>query len=438
MNAVQKAAGRFDRDRLRQHINDPLYRTGYFLIIGTGVTSVLGVVFWALAAHAYTAHHVGLNAAAISAMTLVSGACSLGLAAVLVRYLPIAGSSTHRLVTRAYVLTGVLSVVIGALAALTSNLWSPKLSFLSEGTWLIGFAVSCGAFTIFTLQDSVLTGMRTAQWIPLENTLYSVAKIVLLVGLAAGLPSSGLFVAWNVPLLPVVIVINYLIFRRLIPAAPTQGSLERRKMFAMATGNYGGNLFSLFGNLFLPILVANITTAEEAAFFYVPWLICVALQLVAINVMTSLTVEAALDMEVLGRLARRSLTHSMRLMLPLAILTAALAPIGLLAFGHDYADAGTSLLRWLALGAVPNVIVQLGISIGRLEHRGWIVVLTQGASTILLIGISVLLLPGMGIEGVGVAWAASQFVIAAILAATLLRPLLLPDRHHPVAEGGPE
>ena len=81
--------------RLRGHLDDRLYRTGYYLIIGTGITSLLGVAFWALAARSYSAHEVGQNAAAISAMTLVSGVCSLGLSAVLVRYLPIAGTAAE-------------------------------------------------------------------------------------------------------------------------------------------------------------------------------------------------------------------------------------------------------------------------------------------------------------------------------------------------------
>src|SRR4051794_7969669 len=50
-----------DRRRLREHLNDPLYRTGYYLIIGTGITSLMGVAFWALAARSYDAHDVGLN-----------------------------------------------------------------------------------------------------------------------------------------------------------------------------------------------------------------------------------------------------------------------------------------------------------------------------------------------------------------------------------------
>ena len=101
--------------------------------------------------------------------------------------------------------------------------------------------------TTFTLQDSVLTGLHAAAWIPLENTLYAIAKLVLLVAVASLLPFAGPFVAWNLPLVPAIVLVNYLIFRRLLPRLPSIGGLERRKVIAMAAGNYGGNLFGLLG-----------------------------------------------------------------------------------------------------------------------------------------------------------------------------------------------
>lgn len=414
--------------RLRGHFDDQLYRTGYFLIIGTGMTSLLGVAFWALAAHSYSAHRVGLNAAAISAMALVSGVCSLGLSSVLIRYLPIAGTATKRLVSVSYGLTALLSLLFGALVALTSDVWSPSLSFLQSGGWLIGFTLATAANTIFTLQDSVLTGLRTAKWIPLENSLYAGGKLALLLALAAALPFSGPFVAWNAPLLPAIIVINYLIYRRLIPADKSVGSLHRPTVIKMAAGNYGGNLFALAGTMYLPVLVANLTDPTQAAYFYVPWLFSLSLQLVALNMMTSLTVEAALDMEAMRQLARRTLAHSMRLVAPPVLLTLALAPYGLLIFGQDYSEAGTPLLRWLAIGAIPNVVVALGVSIARIEHRGWAVVISQGAHAVLVIALSAVLLPGLGIEAVGISWDISQTAIALVMLVTILRPLLLPRR----------
>jgi O-antigen/teichoic acid export membrane protein len=423
--------------RLRSHLDDQLYRTGYYLILGTGITSLLGVAFWALAARSYSAQEVGQNAAAISAMTLVSGVCSLGLSAVLVRYLPIAGTAVRRLVVGSYALTAGLSLAFGALVAATSDLWSPTLDFLQQPDWLVGFTLATAATTIFTLQDSVFTGLRAARWIPLENSLYALAKLALLVALAALLPTAGPFVAWNAPLLPAILVVNWLIFRRLIPADRSVGSLDRRKVVRMAAGNYGGNLFALVGNMYLPILVANQVGAAEAAYFFIPWMICISLQLVALNVTTSLTVEAALDMPRLRRLCRQALIHSMRLVAPLAALTALVAPLALLVFGQAYADSGTSLLRLLAVGAIPNVIVALGIGVARIEHRGGFVVAVQGTQFALVLGLSALLLPSTGVVAVGWTWTGSQFLLALAMLATILRPLLLPQRLQPPQDQDP-
>jgi O-antigen/teichoic acid export membrane protein len=388
------------------------------------VTSLLGVAFWALAAHTYSAHEVGVNAAAISAMTLVSGLCSLGLSAVLVRYLPIAGTATRKLITASYGLTAALSLAIGAGVALSSNLWSPSLSFLSDPGWVIGFSLATAGTTIFVLQDNVLTGLRSAQWIPIENSLYAGGKLVLLLALPLVLSSAGPFVAWTAPLLPAIVLINYLVYRRLIPAEQSFGSLDRRTVVRMAAGNYGGNLFALAGTLYLPVLVANLASASEAAYFYVPWLFSLSLQLVAINMMTSLTVEAALDLPALRRLARQALKHSLRLVTPLVVLAVAIAPWILLIFGQAYADAGTPLLRWLAVGALPNVIVTLGISVARIEHRGAIVVGFPMAHAVSVIALSALLLPGVGIVAVGIAWTGIQTVLAILMLTTVLRPVL--------------
>jgi O-antigen/teichoic acid export membrane protein len=401
-----------------------MFRTGYFLILGSGASGLLGVAFWALAARSYTTHVVGLSAAAVSALALVSGVCSLGLSAVLVRYLPVAGPTGRSLIVRSYVLTIGLSLGVGLAVALTTAVWSPTLGFLGEDLWPLAFALATAAMTTFTLPDSVLTGLHAAAWIPLENTLYAIAKLVLLVLAAGLLPFAGPFVAWNEPLLPAILLVNFLIFRRLIPRMPAVGGLDRRRVIAMAAGNYGGNLFGLLGNMYLPILVANRTSATDAAYFYVPWMISISVELVALNMMTSLTVEAALDMPGLRRLSRRALTQSMRLVVPIAALAALLAPVGLLLFGSEYSDEGTTLLRLLALGAIPNVVAALGAGVARIEHRGWIVTAIQGFQFVVVVASSAVLLPGVGIAAVGIAWTGCQFVLAAALLATVLRPVL--------------
>jgi O-antigen/teichoic acid export membrane protein len=424
------------RGRIRQHLSDPLYATGYYLILGAGLTSVLGVAFWALAAHSYSARVVGLNAAAISAMNLVAEACTLGLASVLVRYLPIAGGATRRLIARSYAITSSLALGVAVVVALTSGVWSPKLSFLAGGAWMVAFVLAAVSTTVFILQDSVLTGMRAARWVPVENSLFALAKLLLLVGVATTLSGSGPFVAWITPLPIAILLVNWLIFRRLVPAVSSESLLDRRSMRSMATGNYAGKLFALATIFYLPILVANRVGAADAAYFFVPWMVALAIELVALNVMASLTVEAAGDTALLRGLARRSLAHAMRLVIPIAVATAIFAPWALLVFGGDYSDEGALLLRLLAVGMVPNAVVTLGISVARIQHRGRIVVAVQGTHSVVVLGLSALLVPSVGIDAVGFVWTASNTLLAAILLGTLLRPLLFPLRSVPVAARG--
>jgi O-antigen/teichoic acid export membrane protein len=407
---------------LRAHLSQDLYRTAYYLIASSAITSVLGVAFWSLAARSYTAEEVGLAAATISAMALTSGVCSLGLYPVLVRYLPVAGTATVKLIAGSYAVTATISLLAGAATARSSSVWSSKLSFLASTDWTIAFSAATAGTTIFTLQDGVLTGLRAAHWVPIENALYAAAKLTLLVAL----PGVEPFLAWNAPVLPAIVVINWLVFGRLLAREKSIGTLARPTVVRMAAANFGANVFSLASTFYLPVLVAETTSATDAAYFYVPWLIAISLVLVAQNMMTSLTVEAALDTSQLSRLARQTLIHTMRLVLPVAGITWVAAPYVLLIFGDDYADAGSVFLRWLALGALPNVFVALGMSIARVTHRSGFVVGAQALNAATLIGISAVLLPRVGIEGVGIAWASSQTLVALVML-TIVRPVLRSD-----------
>src|ERR687886_313238 len=82
--------------RLVSHVRTPLYRNGYALMLSDGTTSALGFLYWVLAARCYAAETVGLNAAAISTLLLLSGIAQLNLSTALIRFVPIAGPMTPR------------------------------------------------------------------------------------------------------------------------------------------------------------------------------------------------------------------------------------------------------------------------------------------------------------------------------------------------------
>jgi O-antigen/teichoic acid export membrane protein len=428
MQAPPSVAGERSRIGLRAHLSDPLYRTSYLLLAGSGATSLLGFVFWAAAARTYPPHVVGISAAAISAMVLLSGVCQLGLNTVLPRFVPAAGAHARELVLRCYSVTVSLSLVGGIVVALTAPLWSPSLGFIAHhALWVVGFTLATMCWTVFTLQDAVMTGLQAPQWVPVENSIYAVLKLVLLVAIAGAAPLAGPFIAWSAPLGIAVVLITALIFKRLLASTrrqPTGVAPTRRELVRTAAGNYAATLCGLGVMYLTPVIVADVTNPTQAAYFYAPWTILNALMLVASSTSTSLMVEGSLDEAQLGELFRRCLSYTLRLLVPLIAVVELGASLILELFRNSYAQQGAGLLRILALAALPNVIVTLGLAVTRVRNRGATLVMIQAAEFVPLLALSIVLLNSQGIDGVGWAFLISQSAVAVVLLATTLRPYL--------------
>jgi len=426
----RSASGRVMREFV-DHLRLPLFRNGYALLLNGAGTSGLGFVYWAIAARLYPTATVGLNSALLSAMVLLSGMAQLSLNNVLIRFIPIAGSHTRKLVLYSYGASLAAAVVCSLLFIVGVRAWSPNLSFVGqEARWAWSFGLATAAWCIFSLQDSALTGLRESMWVPLENIVFAVVKIVLLVIFAGWLAGAGIFLSWTVPVLVSLVPVNLLIFAWILPrravspveprSAPSLGEITR-----FAGGNYLGTLFFLAYTNLLPLVVASRLGAVANAYFYLPWTIVVGLQLIATNMSISLTVEAALDQARLRDYYWRVFKQSLRLLLPLAALIFVAAPWFLRIFGANYAAEGTALLRWLALAALPNVLVVLALSVARVRNQSRWVLLIQGLVAIITLGVSYVFLPTFGIVAVGWAWFASQLLVGGGLMFTMARPIFL-------------
>jgi hypothetical protein len=338
---------------------------------------------------------------------------------VMTRFLPRAGAGAGRLVGWAYLATLAVAAVAGTIFVLGTKMWAPALGFLAERPLFTAwFVLATMAWCIFTVQDSVLAGLKQAHWVPVENIIFAVAKIALLLLLADSAAEYGIFASWTIPGAAVLFPITALIFGRLLPrhAAEAEGRGElpqAGQIVRYAAGNYLGSMLSLLVTTLLPLLVVQRLGPSANAYFSQPWMIASALQLVAGNMAVSLTVEAAGDRERLGEYVRRSLLQSARLLVPAVALVAAGAPLLLQLFGGEYAAQGTTVLRLLALGALPNMIVMLYLSVARVRDRTGEIIAIQGAICVLTLGLSHLLLPRYGIDGVGGAWLAAQTLAAA-------------------------
>ncbi|HET8680932.1 MAG TPA: hypothetical protein VFM54_03505, partial [Micromonosporaceae bacterium] len=175
--------------RLRGHLRNPLYTNVYALTLNTVVSSVLGIGYWVLAARLYSPQELGTGAAIISTMTLLSMLSQLNLNSALARFLPAAGRRGGALIGYAYAASCGMALLLGAGFLVLAPGVADRVGLGSAGPLLAaGFVVAVAAWGVFTLQDSVLTALRGAVWVPVENAAFGVAKVVLLVALAAVAP----------------------------------------------------------------------------------------------------------------------------------------------------------------------------------------------------------------------------------------------------------
>jgi O-antigen/teichoic acid export membrane protein len=415
------------RRQLREHLSDPLYRTGYLLTIGTTITAGVGLIFWVAAAHLFSTKAIGTGSALVSAMLYTSSVCALGLPTTLVRFLPVAGPARARTIWVSYATACGATVVAAIVVCLTSHIWSHDLGFLAERpAWLVGFVCASVAYTIFQMEDSVLVGLDAAKWVPLENGLFSLAKLLLLFALYSSLPSSGLFIAWSVPAVPAVAVVTWFIARRLLPRAADlrQGvaAFDRRRFISMAAANQFALLFTFSSTLLAPVIVAAATTSLDTAYFYVPWSIASGVLTLAVNSASSLTVESAIDEGNLSELVRRSTRHTLRLASPIALFLVVIAPLLLHIYGPEYVRHSTSTLRLLALSVIPNAVYTVAEAVLRLQQRTVALVVTQAGQCILFISLGLVLLHTSGISGMALAFLISQTAFCIGLSATVMRP----------------
>nr|WP_243766667.1 lipopolysaccharide biosynthesis protein [Streptomyces sp. GC420] len=387
-------------------------------MLSTGVSAVLGLGFWLVAARYYSEDAVGQSSAAIAAMRLLASVTATTMIGAVVRFVPRAGRATASLVWRTYAVSSAIVALVSVGFLLTLDLWGP--SYAPLGTPAAGalFVAACVAWAVLTLQDGVLTGLRKAFWVPVGNTVFSLGKLVLLAVVAGAMPVLGIFVSWAVAIAFSTLPLGWLVFRRLIP---NQAAADRdrepprlRAIGRFLAGDSVGALFSLAMINLLPVMVAVRFSAAENGYFYVAYTVGGTMEFMAINMASSLTAHASHDPQRLAEGVRGALRRMTVLLVPVVLVLIAFAPLILAPFGKDYAEHGALVLRLLAAAALPRVAVELYIGVLRVQGRTGVLAALQGTMCTLVLGSAALLLTRAGIAGAGWAMLLGMTAVAAV------------------------
>lgn len=350
------------RSAISHHWSDPLSRGGLALLVNTGLTAVLGFAYWIIAARLFSTYAIGAAGALIAATTLFSGLGQLNLSGMLMRFLPRTRGKSRRLVLLTYayaasvsaLLAGICLVGIKYFASPTSPL---RLNMVQSTVFVLAVA----AMAVFTIQDSVLIGVRRTVWVPAENGAFGVAKIGMLFILAPLGTAFAVFGAWMIPLTLTIPVISVVLFYRFLPQASGSGraiSLGRRtrsKIIRFAIGDATGGLFTQAYTYLPPVIITASLGASVNALYFISFLFSSTIDQVAANYAAPLTVEGAHAPEETATLIRSTFRHIFTIIIPTVIALVIICPWLVRAFGEKYENA-VPFMRLMLVTCLPKAI----------------------------------------------------------------------------------
>lgn len=395
-------------DRVVKAAPNRMFRSAMALMISTGGTALLGVAFWGVAAHIYPAAAIGRSAAELSAMALLAQLASLNLGSAFVRYLAHAGSHTIRFVVLGYASCAVLAVA-GLIVFLATSLSSQVLP--GGVLFRMLFALAALLWTVFIVQDGILTALRKAVWVPVENLSFGAAKLLLLPLLFQFDRSQGVFFAWTLPVVVVVLWVNLYLARRAIPrhmsALVMQQEAEpfpnRRTLISFASAEYLTGVVSVSTTFLLPLIIVKRLGPVANAHFYLPWLGGVIFTNLLTNIASAFVVEASNEAHDPKPLFGRAIRLMLLITVPATLLTVLGSSVVLGFLSHGYANQGNDLLRWIGLSFPPHMVIILVTALLWVRRRIWVILAYNFVQAALLVALSWVFIGSEGISAPGIA-----------------------------------
>jgi O-antigen/teichoic acid export membrane protein len=423
--------GRVALRGLARHIN-PVHRDGLALVLSSGLTSAVGLLYWVVAARLFTPAVVGVNSVALSTMQLLGGIAHLNLTQALLRFAPVAGRQTRRLMLTCYGVATTVAALVGLGYAAGAPRWAPEMvDAVGYGPLLVFFAVATPVWAIFTMQDYLLTALKRATVVPLENLAFALLKIGLLAAAVGVGHVGGIAASWVLATVLIVLAVNAWLLVRAIPQTATAEPVEPvrpRVVARFVRSDYAGATLWQLAMNGIPALVLARLGADDAAVYGIVWTIAISLYLIPSGMGQSMIAHTAGDP---GRAetARRAMERrSLMLVVPAAAVLAVGAYPVLWLFGEHYAQRGSWALALAALSAIPQVITAATVAQARVQQRMRVLVAVPGSLGVAVLACAWALMPLLGITGVALSWLAVQLVGAAVLLTRARRSRPAPGR----------
>jgi O-antigen/teichoic acid export membrane protein len=400
-----------------------IVRTSGSSVAALFVTSLLGFVFWWVAARAFSLGDVGFAAGAIAAMALLARLAALGIGTVLAGELAARRTRPASLLIPALATAATIALALGIAFAAVAPLISPALGALASNPLIaVGFGIAVALTATGFVLDQAAVGLLRGGIQLLRNVAFAVGKLVVVAAAAAASLAGGLTIttAWVAGEVIALAALLAVIPRPILGRSTADWGILR-EMRGEAAAHHVLNLARFAPSLAMPVIVAAMFSAEVNAVFYVAFLLAAAVQPIASSTTFTLYAVARRNPEDLARQIRLTLALSLAGAIPsIAILWLfGAALLGL--FGAGYAAGSSTLLPLLALLALPLIVKDHWIALIRIEGT-----VARGAVLMILamaveIGGAVVGGWVAGLDGLAAGWLIAVAAMAILQAPSVIR-----------------
>jgi len=211
--------------------------------------------------------------------------------------------------------------------------------------WRALFVGSVVIWTVFSLQDSVLIGLRSSKLVPVENISYSIVKLALIPAFIVVSKTEGILLAWIVPVIALIIAVNWYLFRKRIPehaanSTASEALPSARELFSLTGAQYATLLITVGTSSVITLVVIDRLGAVASAHYYLPAQIAGGVATAIWSIDRSFLVEASADRHYLRRHAKSALRVGLVVLGASILFGEIFAPEILRIFGASYASTG--------------------------------------------------------------------------------------------------
>ncbi len=389
------------------------------MVGGKASAMFLGFAFWLAAANLASPDAVGLAAGATSTIMLVVLVASSGIAAaVVIGLAERSRTEANRFLDTALTATTVLALLASGLALLLALQFLDELDAVARNGWFAVLFCGMGVLgSVGVVLDQVSMSDRRGSDVLVRNVANGVVTIIPLALVWAGWVTGSapvLFAAWVAgSATAVALAIRHT--RRIFPGSARRPLIHRssaRSLVGHGLGNQMLTSAERMPGLVLPIIVTEVLSPAENAFWYATWMMAWGVAVVPLSIGTALFAEVCREPSRKAPAIRQAVRSSLMIVVPLAVAVGLVAPILLSLLGDEYSDAGASPLRFLVVGAIPLTFIYSYFAVARAtgQLREAILTAVVGGT----VGIVAATLFGSGVFGSGgltpmaAAWVAIQ------------------------------